>query len=69
MGEIISFKRDLPIERILEGAKKELSGVILIGYTNDGEEYFASTYSDGGEIMWLVERFKNELLSMSFSDV
>jgi len=66
MGKVIPMngltKLDLPIDRVLDDAKGELEGVILIGYDKEGEEYFASTYADGGEILWLIERLKKRLL-------
>ncbi len=54
---------DLPVDRVLEGAKDKLEGVILIGYDHDGETYFASTYADGGEVLWLMEQCKKALLN------
>jgi hypothetical protein len=45
---------DLPPDRILDGAKGELDGLIILGYDKNGEEYFASTYADGGEVLWLL---------------
>jgi len=44
MGDVIQFDRQISVDKVLEGAKEELGGVILIGYTKEGEEYFASTY-------------------------
>ena len=55
---------DLPADKILEGAKDKLEGVIVMGYTKDGNEYFASSYADGGDALWLMERFKMALLSV-----
>ena len=43
---------DLPPERILQMAiEADLEGVIVIGYTKDGEEYAASSYADGGTVL------------------
>lgn len=55
-------KLDLPVETILEGAKDVLKSAILIGYDEGGEEYFASTFADGGDVLWLLERCKQRLL-------
>lgn len=55
-------KLKMPVDRVLESAKGELEEVIIIGYDKDGEEYFASTYSDGGILLWLLERAKKQLL-------
>lgn len=57
-------KLDLPVDRILEQAKDQLEGVVIIGYTKEGEEYFASTYADGGTVLWLLERCKLNLMDI-----
>ena len=31
-------------------------------WTHDGGTYFASTMADGGEVMWLLEKCKKDLL-------
>lgn len=71
MGKVIPLggvtKLDLPVDRILEAAKDSLEGVVLMGYTKDGEHYFASTYADGGEVLWLLENLKKQLLEVKVS--
>jgi len=56
---------DLPVENILESAKDQLEGVVLLGFDKDGEIYFASTYADGGEVIWLLEQCKKKLLEIT----
>ena len=64
MGEIIQFSEgtvgDVPIDSVLEGAKV-LQMVCIMGYTADGNEYFASSCGDIKEINWLLDRYKNFL--------
>ena len=56
---------DLPVDQVLEEAKKQgLEGVVILGYREDGEQYFASTYADGGNVLWLLEMCKKQLLEM-----
>ncbi len=55
---------DIPIDRVLEAAKGKLEGVVLLGYDKEEQEYFASTYADSGDVLWLLERCKQELLRM-----
>jgi hypothetical protein len=66
MGKVVPLncitKLDLPVDRVLEGAKEKLEHVVIIGYDKDGEEYFASTFADGGDVLWLLERMKKKLL-------
>ena len=57
-------KLNIPADRVLEGAVGKLDGVIIAGYTKDGDEYFCSSYADGGDALWLVERFKRALLNI-----
>ena len=53
---------DLPPERVL-AAIPDLEGVVIMGYDKDGDEYFASSYADGGTCLWLLERCKLRLMS------
>lgn len=53
---------DLNPDVILESLKGKMEGFVLIGYDKDGEEFFSSTYADGGTVLWLIERFKNKLI-------
>lgn len=66
MGKVIPLNNitrlDLPADRILEAAKETVEGVVIMGYTKDGEEYFASSYADGGIVLWLMERLKAQLI-------
>ena len=69
MGEVIIApfitKLDVPAERILKGALEAgLRDVVVCGYTEDGDEYFASSVADGGTTLWLMERCKGKLLGM-----
>ena len=55
-------KLDLPPDRILDGAKGKLQGVIVIGFDQEGEFYAASSYADGGNAIWLLEVCKKRIL-------
>lgn len=56
---------DVPPERVLQAAlEKGLDGVVVMGY-KDGEPYFASSYADGGDVMWLMELCKAQLLKIA----
>ena len=57
-------KLDLPPDRILEQAIGDLQGVVVLGYDKEGNEYFAASYADGGEVLWLMERLKKKLLEV-----
>lgn len=52
-------------ERVLNGALKAgLKFCVVVGESEDGVEYFASTISDGPEVLWALERAKLKLLRM-----
>lgn len=55
-------KLDLPPDRILEGNMGQLAGVVIMGWDHDGNEVFASSYADGGTVLWLLERCKMRLM-------
>jgi hypothetical protein len=67
MSKVIPFtgitRNDLDPDIILENLKGKFEGFVIMGYTKDGEEYFSSTYADGGTALWLIERCKRALLS------
>ena len=52
---------DVPVSKVLDSAAG-LQSVVVLGYTSEGEEFFASSISDGGEVLWLIERLKLQLL-------
>ena len=49
-------------DRVIRSAIGECDRVVILGYTKDGGEYFASSVADGGTIIWLLERLKKKLL-------
>lgn len=53
---------DLDPDRVLENKKGALAGVVIMGWDHDGNEVFASSYADGGTVLWLLERCKLRLL-------
>ena len=55
---------DLPVDRVLEQAKADLDGggVVILGSDRNGGLHFASSYADGGEVLWLLEQAKKALL-------
>ena len=56
---------NLPTDRVLDAAKGSCSdGVVILGWGNDGNFYFASSIADGGTIIWLMEMAKKKLLEV-----
>lgn len=58
---------DIPVETVLDAAKK-LQMVCVMGITEDGQEYFASSSGDYKENYWLAGRFKEILMEMANSE-
>lgn len=57
---------DIPADRVLDAAKEAgLTRVVVMGYCEDGSEYFASSVADGGEVVWMIERSKLKLLRLA----
>ena len=59
---------DLPPDRILENAIGAMDSVVIMGYDLEGNEYFASSISDGSDVLWLLERCKQKLLNIDEED-
>lgn len=56
---------DIPTERILNGAlAAELQGCFVAGVNADGSLYFASSFADGGDVLWWMEKSKKRLLGV-----
>jgi len=54
---------DIPAERVLRKALETgMEKVVILGFTEDGMEYFASSVSDGGDVLWLLKRCEIELM-------
>ncbi len=68
MSNVIRFngvtRLNVEPDVVLEAAIGALDGVVVLGYSKDGEEYFASSYADGGDVLWLLERLKKQLLEV-----
>lgn len=60
---------DIPAERVLCRALENIfDKIVIVGYTEDGEEYFASSVADGGEVLWMLERAKHRLMTIVETD-
>lgn len=58
-------KLDLPVERLLNRAlEADLTEVVILGFDKDGEEFFASSKSDGGAVLWHLHRAIHKLMTM-----
>lgn len=58
----------LPIDpaRILRKASEAgLTEVVIVGYDKDGDFWFSSSGSDGGDVLWLFELAKMKLLRIA----
>ena len=53
---------DMPPDRILQQAIGEMSDVMVVGWDHDGELYVRTNFSDGGAVLWLLEKVRQELL-------
>lgn len=66
MGELINIggltKLDLDPDRVLHEAIGEMKGVVIIGFDKDGQVYAASSYANGGTVLWLMAICKQQLL-------
>ena len=56
---------DILPDRILENNIGKLESVVILGYDKDDNEYFASSIADGGDVNWLLDRCKKQLLDIS----
>ena len=69
MAEITQFpgitKMDIPPDRVLEAAKGRLKTCLVIGYTDDGALWTASSTSDMESAFYMMEQTRARLLEMT----
>lgn len=72
MGDVIPIggitSLEIPVDQVLEQAKGKMKEVVLIGWDNDGDMYFASTSPSGPEVLWLIEQCKLALLDAAVDE-
>lgn len=67
MGDVINFhnpesRLNIDPDKILKSALDKLTDVVICGVDKEGNEYFASSVADGGDILWYLERCKYKLM-------
>lgn len=73
MGEVIDLPvittLDIPPEKILRRASKaNLTDVLVLGWDEAGDFYFAASQADGPNNLWLLKLAEKGLIEASFSD-
>lgn len=59
----VSTRLDIPAERVLTAAlDADIKTAVVIGWDADGDFYFASSAADGGDVLWLLEMARKQLL-------
>lgn len=54
-------------DAILDGAKGELTEVLVIGICDNGEDWFASSSTDTSKILFMLEKLKFKILRGDFN--
>ena len=67
MSKVITLnsqtKLNIPADRVLNAAMGELDGAVVMGFDKDDNFYCASSYADGGTVLWLMECLKQQLMN------
>lgn len=62
---VVSNLAVAPLNTFRQAILADLEQVVILGYRKDGgEEFFTSSIPDGAEVVWLLERYKHELMSV-----
>jgi hypothetical protein len=57
------YKGKIDPQGVLDGiTQNDLETIIVLGWTKEGDEYFASNTPNGMEVVWLMERLKLKIL-------
>lgn len=57
-------KLDLDPDLILQEAVGKLEGCVIVGFDKDGNDFFASSYADSGDVVYHLERGKWRLMKL-----
>ena len=72
MGDVVDFtgitRLDIDPERIRQNIPEGMQGLVVMGYDSEGEFYFASSYADGAQAVYLAECMKHMLMRIQFGD-
>lgn len=60
----VATRYNLNPNLVLEAAIDKLDEVVLVGVDKNGEYYYASSVGSGPEVLWLLEKMKQELLDI-----
>ena len=61
-------KLDIESDKVLNAALGQLEHVLVIGFDGNGDNYFASSTSDIGKLLRMVETFKFKLMNGDFDE-
>ena len=66
MSEVIDLpvitRLKIPVSKVLKAAEG-LETAVVVGYTEEGEFYFASSDPDGAAVLWLLKLAERKLFA------
>lgn len=62
-GNVDQNDQELTSDEILENAIGSLDGVLILGRANATEEYYSHSGLSGSDMLWLLERAKQQLMA------
>ena len=62
----IMTRLDTPPERVIKNLPPpdQWDEIVVVGHLKNGERYFAANITDGGDVLWLLEMAKRDLLNV-----
>jgi hypothetical protein len=57
---------DLPVDIVRANAEEKCEKLLCIGKDKSGKAFYSCSFSDGAEMLWMIEQFKTKLLSGKF---
>lgn len=65
MGDVVDLhcitRLEIPPHKVLDKVPRDLESVVIIGFDADGDLYFASSLPDSPNVIYLLEKAKQEL--------
>lgn len=57
-----------PAKALEQAISADLEGIVVCGFTKRGDFFRTTSYADGGDVLWLLELLKRDLMARAFEE-
>lgn len=57
-------RMDIPVDRVIDSIPRDMAEIVVVGYTADGEFYFATNKANGPDVLWMLQMAAKKILEI-----